>query len=809
MAAFWMWGSLYAEDWRQWGGPRGDFTLPAVGLAESWPPDGPTRLWQRLLGKGYSSILHDSGRLVTMYREGDDEVVVALDARTGATLWEHRDRPVLWPEMVRQFGSGPNATPLIIADRVVAIGISGRIRCLDLKTGALVWSRDLAESFGRKGREEEYGYSGSPLAHEGRIIVLAGGTDTAVVALDPNDGAVRWKSAAGGVSYAQPVITTLAGRAQYIYFEPEGVAALDPATGISLWKHPIEYDNGNHLTPVVKCDEDHLWVGSEFPTGGGRLLRISPRDGAFRAEQLWFFPQLRVSHWTNIRLGDYIYGSTGGNATSALTAFRWKTGEVAWAERGFHKAQSLAVDDKLLFLDERGQLALVRVSPAKLDVLATAQVMTPRAWTIPTLVSTTLYLRDQERIMALDLGTPAAPRAQGSACGESEGKLTAIRPGWILDVEKGARLAGKTVLVCGERIKEVRDASAQLPPGATIIDLPEVTLLPGLIDAHVHLAWGQPDAGAAAGLQGVDAARATLDAGFTTVRNLGATGSADFALRDAIGRGEVAGPRMLVSGPGLGLKGGVCDSVFQGEGAFSTPQEAAAKVRELVARGADVIKLCAGGGVLPAPSDAEAVELTERQIWGIVGEAHRLGRKVAAHAQGAQAIRNAVSAGVDSIEHGAMLDDEGARLMKDTDVFLVPTFHRLGLAIEQARGNDAPPARVASLTQSRDLAAGRLRAAVAIGVKIALGSDATVIPHGTNAQEVAAMAEIGLSPAQSLAAATVRAAELLGWSDRVGAIRAGLYADLIGVPCDPLADLTCLQRVGFVMKGGAVHRETP
>ena len=406
----------------------------------------------------------------------------------------------------------------------------------------------------------------------------------------------------------------------------------------------------------------------------------------------------------------------------------------------------------------------------------------------------------------LVLALALLPAGTGLPSASPEERLILLRPGWIVDVEKGERVAGRAVLVRGERIAEVRDAAAAPPAGAQVKELPGITLLPGLIDAHVHLAWGSPGS---AGLQGVDAARATLDAGFTTVRTLGSTGLADLKLRDAIERGDIPGPRMLVSGPGLGVKKGVCEGVFQAEGSVGSTEEAVAKVVHLVGLGADVIKVCAGGGVIATAADAESIELGEDQIRAIVAEAHKLGRRVAAHAQGPQAIRNAVRAGVDSIEHGGLLDDPVARLMKEKGVALVPTLRRLDVVLAQRKADGAPEDRLKALSDARDQAFQRIGAAAALGVRIVLGTDATVIPHGTNAEELEALVAIGLSPVDALRAATVRASELLGWSDRVGAIRPGLYADLIGVECDPLQDAACLKRTTFVMKGGAVHREPP
>jgi len=396
-----------AEDWLQWSGPNGDFTVETKGLAEKWPEDGPRQLWKRPLGDGYSSILYKGGRLFTMYRDGNDGVVISLDAQTGGTNWEHRYSRELWAEMDRSFGTGPNATPLIVRDRIVTIAIDGQMRCLDLASGKLLWKHDLPAEFGRRKRVEEYGYSNSPLLYNDTIIVQVGGDEHGVIAFDPDDGSIVWKSGPGGVSYAPAALTKLAGQDQFIFFSPEGVNALDPLTGRSLWHFPITFSNGNHLTPIVKCDENHIWVSSQFATGGGRLLEIAPLNDAFEAKQVWFTPKLRGSCWTSIRVDDFIYGSAGGHDVSFLAAFNWRTGEIAWRRRGFHMAQCLLADGKLVFLDKDGRLTIARVSATELEVLGTAQVTESVSWTLPTLVSTTLYVRDRKHILALDLSTGA------------------------------------------------------------------------------------------------------------------------------------------------------------------------------------------------------------------------------------------------------------------------------------------------------------------------------------------------------------------------------------------------------------------
>ncbi len=396
--------TVHAEDWLQWGGPNGDFTVAATGLAEKWPTGGPKQLWKRPLGDGYSAILCKGDRLFTAYRDRDLDVVIALDARTGETIWERKGAYQLWPEMDRSFGLGPNATPLIVGDRIISISVDGQMRCLGLDEGKLHWQHALPTEFGRRKRVEEYGYSGNPLPYRDTAIVQVGGDHYGVIAFRVNDGSIVWKSEPCGVSYAPATITKLVGEDQYIFFTPEGVMALNPSTGATLWRSEIPFNNGNHLTPVVRCDDEHLWVASQFLTGGARLLTIGKDGDRFEAKEEWLQKKLQASHWTSIRIGDHIYGSIGGNDVSFLSAFEWKTGKIAWRERGHHKAQSLYADGKLLFLDESGKLTIAKVSPEKLQVLDSAQITEAVSWTLPTLVGTKLYVRDRKNILALELG---------------------------------------------------------------------------------------------------------------------------------------------------------------------------------------------------------------------------------------------------------------------------------------------------------------------------------------------------------------------------------------------------------------------
>ena len=405
-------------------------------------------------------------------------------------------------------------------------------------------------------------------------------------------------------------------------------------------------------------------------------------------------------------------------------------------------------------------------------------------------------------VMASSAALAVATRGPSTPPQPGTDAVLVLRPQWLLDVESGRRHEGWALRVEGERIAAVGPAeSVAAPAGAQVIELPAATLLPGLIDVHVHLTW---DDGRSEASQ--QAARTTLEAGFTTVRSCGAPGGADLVLRDAIERGEVAGPRVIAAGAPLGLAGGVCAQVFPGEGVFTTTEEALAHVRRLAQAGASWAKVCAGGGVVASADDEDAVEMPPETLAAIVAEAHRLGMKVAAHAQGPPAVLAATRAGADSIEHGSLLDETAARAMVESGAWLVPTFYRLGWRREQAAAGGAPVAALEHAAANADRIRERQRRAIALGVPVALGTDATVVPHGLGAREAAALVELGLSPLQALQAATLRAATLLGWADRIGSLEPGKLADLIAVEDDPLTDPAALERVTLVVKGGAVVR---
>ena len=395
-----------------------------------------------------------------------------------------------------------------------------------------------------------------------------------------------------------------------------------------------------------------------------------------------------------------------------------------------------------------------------------------------------------------------------------------VHAGKLLDVRSGKTLTDQAIVIEGGKIASVGPmAQATRSAGDRLIDLPNATVLPGLTDAHTHMTGDPQDVGyeglgisiPRATLIGARNARLTLEAGFTTVRNVGAEGFSDVALRDAINAGDIPGPHMLVSGPALGITGGHCDENllpfelhYTAEGVADGVEGVQHKVREVIKYGADLIKICATGGVLSHGDNPQASQYTLEEMKAIVADAHRLGRKVAAHAHGAQGILWASQAGVDSIEHGSYIDDAAIAEMKKNGTYLVPTLYLADWFLDNAERLHVPPEMIAKGRAVMAAARKNEAHAFASGVKVAFGTDAAVYPHGLNAHEFAVMVKLGLTPLQSIQAATINAAELLGWSDKIGAVEAGKWADIIAVDGDPLQDVTTLEKVKFVMKGGEV-----
>ena len=412
-------GGLLAEDpppgaWRQWGGPNRNFIVEATGLAEKWPESGPPILWRRPLGTGHSAILVDEGRLFTMYRVGNgrakqgpwetEELVIALDARTGETIWEYR-----YPSNIEDFnfGAGPHSTPILVGDRLFTFGTNKQLYAFDKRTGKVLWSHDLVKEFGAPTLLirpiVKAGYGCSPLAFGDTILCSVGGPGQSVMAFRQSDGAVAWKNGDFLTSEAAPILIELAGKQQLVVFGGGTVQGMDPSSGKVLWSHP--HDPGNDLncgTPL--WGEDGILFLSSAYKAGSRAIRLRQEEDATLPEEVWFNTRVRFMFLTSLRIGDTLYGTAGDFGPAFLTALDVKTGETLWQHRGFGRASLLQAGGKTIILDEDGDLALATMTREGVTIHSEAKVFETTSWTVPTLVGTTLYARDREKIVALDLG---------------------------------------------------------------------------------------------------------------------------------------------------------------------------------------------------------------------------------------------------------------------------------------------------------------------------------------------------------------------------------------------------------------------
>lgn len=418
---------------------------------------------------------------------------------------------------------------------------------------------------------------------------------------------------------------------------------------------------------------------------------------------------------------------------------------------------------------------------------------------------------------------PDAPTGRGTVV---------LRAARMIDGNGGPAIANAVVIIVDNKIVEVgTSGQVRIPANARLVDLGDVTLLPGLIDSHTHLigrVLGDPDGDASivrdyesfGAILGVVHAKETLMAGFTTVRNVGAFGRFDdMALRKSINEGWVEGPRIMTAGHSLGIRGGHCDEngfrpglLDPGieDGVADGPDQVRAAVRYQVKYGADVIKTCATGGVLSEGDAVRATQYSFEELKAMVEEAHKLERKVAAHAHGTEGIKLAVRAGVSSIEHGSFLDEEGARLMKEHGTFLVPTLSAAEGVERAAKSGVLKGLRAEKALSAAGAVRHAIRLAVSTQVPIAFGTDAGVVPHGTNGHEFELLVEWGgMTNMDAILTATRNASKLLGWDKNLGTLSPGKWADIIAVSGDPLKDIKNMQRVVFVMKNGVVYKTEP
>lgn len=399
VAGLFLTGTARAQ-WPQRGGPNQDFTTTdASGLADSWPEQGPKRIWTRELGVGYSGIIVDAGRLYTMARDGDNESVVCIDAGSGKTIWEQSYSAKPHEKHQMQFTAGPRATPLLADGRLYTIGVAGHMNCLDPNTGKIHWSHNLWTEF--DATILQHGYSSSPIAYKDMVIVLVGGEGHSIVAFKTSDGSLAWKDHDYDNGYSTPKIINVDGEDQLVTFMQGNIVGLDPNNGALKWS--VEQKGANVSMPVWGDDNTLFYSSLQAGAKGIKLTRNGDKT---KVEEIWKSRKVQLYHVNTVAVGDWVYGTTGSRAPHFLAAINRKTGKLAWRERGFGKTNIVYGDGKMILLDESGELTLASVSPEGFHIHSQVQMLESVAWTVPTLVGKTLYLRDKKTIMALDLGSP-------------------------------------------------------------------------------------------------------------------------------------------------------------------------------------------------------------------------------------------------------------------------------------------------------------------------------------------------------------------------------------------------------------------
>jgi len=391
-------------EWPQWGGPTRNFRVTSARIARTWPVAGPRQLWRRPLGDGYSSILVDGATLVTMVRRGESEVIVALDAATGATRWEHAYAAPLTHDgyfdvWLKSAGAGPYSTPLIADGMVFAVGITGKFHALDLRNGAVRWSHDLVARF----KLSDYNaFASSPLPYREQVILPLGGSDQGIVAFTRATGAVAWQGEPFALGPGSPTVMDVDGRPELAVWGQKELAGMDPSSGRILWRYPHPAQYGLNISTPVWVSGNRLFISSAYG-GGSRVLSLTRTDGRTTPTELWSNQRMRLHFGSALLMGDLIIGSSGDFGPAFLVALNAETGVEVWRDRSFARAQLVDANGTLVIVDEHGEIAVASVSHTGLQVHARKELLTSSAWTPPTVVGTTVFLRDRKDVVALDL----------------------------------------------------------------------------------------------------------------------------------------------------------------------------------------------------------------------------------------------------------------------------------------------------------------------------------------------------------------------------------------------------------------------
>lgn len=387
--------------WTQWGGPNRNFQTQATGIKDTWPASGPRVVWKRALGEGYSAPAVENGVLYTMYGKPKDEIVLAANAETGATLWEHTT-PMTFQSDAPELGNGPYSAPLVVGDRLFTTGVAGRLQCLDKKTGKLLWTQQLWAD--HHGSPMMYGYASSPIAFRDTILVPVGGAGKAVMAFNQADGKVAWGKNDFGNVYSSPILINVGGLEQLALLVDGFVIAVNPHNGDLQWRVPFKADYSIAIATPVWGPDNLLFVSSEY-NAGTKVIELQRSGTQTKATELWSSNRLRLHHGNAMRVGGAMYFSSGGKGSQAiLSAVDVKTGTIHWQERSISKATFVWADGKLITLDQDGNLMIAYPSPQGFKIAAKAPLLTNLSWTPPVLVGTRAYLRDRRSMMAVDLG---------------------------------------------------------------------------------------------------------------------------------------------------------------------------------------------------------------------------------------------------------------------------------------------------------------------------------------------------------------------------------------------------------------------
>jgi outer membrane protein assembly factor BamB len=384
--------------WPQWGGPHRNFVTDAT-IATAWPATGPAQR-RRPLGDGFSAIVTDGPTLYTTYRSGDDDVVAALDANTGTTRWETKYAAPFDETCSERLGPAPRSAPLIAGNRLITVSAGGLMHSFDLASGQKQWSAALVPVASEAAKP--CGYSTSPIAFGNTIITTAGGKGRGVVAVDVTTGREVWAAHDFLNGYSSPILIDLDGRPELVVFTAGEVAGLDPRTGALEWSRPHPADFGVNVAMPI-WGEDHLLFVSSAYNGGSRVLKLARQGNEVKVDELWSNKRVRIHFGNAVRIADRVYASNGDFGAAPFAAVDITTGDTLWRDRSVSRATLIAAGGRLIILDEDGNLTLASPGAEGLTVHGRVQVFTGRAWTVPTLSGTRLFLRDRKEIVALDL----------------------------------------------------------------------------------------------------------------------------------------------------------------------------------------------------------------------------------------------------------------------------------------------------------------------------------------------------------------------------------------------------------------------